>query len=94
MDEDRERQPLLNSNGGSDGDRERRSSVVSFSQHDSGNPLEWSDKYKWFSVGLLCMYATVVYGKLMDFFPLCIDRETGRIPALGSFPSPAMLCRT
>ena len=59
MGEPQEREPLLNPSQGQDDDR-RRSSVVSFKQDDSGNPKEWSKKYKWFCVALLCFFAAVV----------------------------------
>lgn len=55
-----ERQPLLGASG-RDGDVDnRRESVISFHENDSGNPLEWSTKYKWSSVALLCAFAAVV----------------------------------
>ena len=57
MSEAQERQPLLN---GADAERIRKPSVVSFNEGDSDNPKEWSKKYKWFSVVLLCFFAAVV----------------------------------
>lgn len=53
-----ERQPLLSAN---DSDGARRSSVVSFKERDLDNPKEWSTKFRWFSVILLCFFAAVVY---------------------------------
>lgn len=34
---------------------------MSFVEGDSGNPKEWSAKYRWFSVVLLCGFAAIVY---------------------------------
>lgn len=62
MTDGRERQPLLaatDQNGDNDY-RHRRQSIVSFHPNDSGDPLQWSKKYKWLSVALLCAYAAVV----------------------------------
>ena len=55
-----EHQPLLDPSH-TDGDpRQRRGSVVSFQEGDSGNPKEWSAKYRWFSVVILCFQAAIV----------------------------------
>lgn len=64
MEEGQERQPLLGPEDRQDGFTDRRQSIVSFHAHDSGNPLEWSKRYRWFSVGLLCMFAAVVYAMI------------------------------
>lgn len=63
MEEQQERQPLLTPTDSQHGEPDRRQSIVSFHEHDSGNPLEWPKKYKWFSVALLCMLAATVYAK-------------------------------
>lgn len=68
-----ERLPLLDSTSREEGDgqRGRKASIVSFAeQGDSGNPLEWSKKYKWFSVVLLCLFAAVVYDHLSGLLQL------------------------
>lgn len=75
MGEQGERQPLLGGRDGQDGNADRRQSIVSFQEQDSGNPLQWSQKYKWFSVGLLCMFAAVVYGSRMTFRKPCLILE-------------------
>lgn len=64
MEERQERQPLLDPGDRQDDYSQRRQSIVSFHEHDSGNPLEWSKRYRWFSVGLLCMFAAVVYAMI------------------------------
>lgn len=59
MEDTTETQPLLRPDQGIAADR--RASVVSFAEVDSGNPKEWSAKYRWFSVVLLCGFAAIVY---------------------------------
>lgn len=59
-----ERRPLLES-----GTRRRSTTQdghEAISIHDLGsdNPLEWSKKYRWFCVGLLCTVAATVYGMM------------------------------
>lgn len=63
--EPQERQPLLSPSHGHESDV-RRSSVVSLQEDDAGNPKEWSKKYKWFCVALLCFFAVFVYIFLLD----------------------------
>jgi hypothetical protein len=58
MSDAQERQLLLH---GEDAERTRKPSVVSFNGSDLDNPKEWSTKYRWFSVVLLCGFAAVVY---------------------------------
>ena len=55
-----ERQPLLDPSDAQDRGRQRRESVVSFEEGDSSNPKEWSAKYRWFSVVVLCFQAAIV----------------------------------
>lgn len=59
-----EREPLLNgSNEQVNGDGgPGKQYIVRFEEDgDPDNPLEWSKKYRWFSVALLCLSAAVVY---------------------------------
>lgn len=86
MTEQQEREPLLGFQDREDGAADRRSSIVSFGKMDPENPLEWSKKYKWFSVGLLCMFAALVYGTTqLHYLPLDADSQTGPTPASESF---------
>ena len=39
-------------------------------QDDPENPLDWSKKYRWFIVALLCGFAAVVYGLLVTILNL------------------------
>lgn len=65
MAERQERQPLLDHTDGQASYQDRRQSIVSFHENDSGNPLEWSKKRRWSFVVLICMFAAVVYGVIL-----------------------------
>lgn len=59
-----EREPLLNGSSGqvNGNDGQGKQYIVRFDEDgDPDNPLEWSKKYRWFSVALLCLSAAVVY---------------------------------
>ena len=73
MEEQQERQPLLDSSDvhTRDANGIRKQSVVSFQEdEDSENPLEWSKKYKWFSVALFCSFAAVVTYTCIGIVPV------------------------
>ena len=64
MEEREERQPLLQPPDRRDNETNgiRKSNIVAFDeQDDPEDPLQWSQRYKWFSVALLCAFAAVVY---------------------------------
>lgn len=66
MEERQEREPLLGPEERQDGYATPRQIIVSFHEHDLGNPLEWSKRYRWFYVCLLCMFAAVVYETILS----------------------------
>lgn len=84
MEERQERQPLLDSTDQQSTHAGRRQSIVSFHENDSDNPLEWSNKYKWSSVALLCMFAAVVYDLIQGSLAILTDFQTEHIPASAS----------
>lgn len=59
-----ERRPLLGSGTRRSSTAQDDHDAVSIHDLGSDNPLEWSKKYRWFCVGLLCTVAATVYGMI------------------------------